>query len=46
MDITLDGSTRIYFIVGDPIAQVKSPGGVSAAAQEKGFNAVCIPAHL
>ena len=46
MNINLDGSTRIYFIVGDPIAQVKSPGGVSAAFQEKGFNAVCIPAHV
>lgn len=46
MNIQLDGSTKIYFIVGDPIAQVKSPNGVTAAFQEKGLNAVCIPAHV
>lgn len=42
----LDGASRIHFIVGDPIAQVKSPGGVSQAFQDAGLNAVCIPAHV
>lgn len=46
MDISLNGSTRIYFVVGDPIAQVKSPTGVTAALQSRGLNAVCIPAHV
>ena len=28
---TLNGATRVHFIVGDPIAQVKSPAGVTQA---------------
>ena len=46
MDIRLDGETRIYYVVGDPIAQVKSPTGVTTAFQQRGLNAVCIPAHV
>lgn len=46
MDMRLDGSTRLYFVVGDPIAQVKSPEGMTAAFIENGQNAVCVPAHV
>ncbi len=42
----LDGATRVHFIVGDPIAQVKSPAGVSLAFQEHGQNAMVMPAHV
>ena len=42
----LDGSTRLHFIVGDPIAQVKSPAGVSQTFLDAGQNAVCLPAHV
>ena len=42
----LDGSTRLHFIVGDPIAQVKSPGGMSQAFAARGRNALCVPAHV
>ncbi|MEY4294544.1 MAG: hypothetical protein RLY82_232, partial [Pseudomonadota bacterium] len=42
----LDGATRVHFIVGDPIAQVKSPAGVSLAFQERGHNAMVMPAHV
>lgn len=42
----LNGESRVYFIVGDPIAQVKSPYGVTVAMQQQGFNAVCVPAHV
>lgn len=42
----IDGASRIHFIVGDPIAQVKSPAGVSQALQAAGLNALCIPAHV
>lgn len=45
-NLNLDGATRVYFIVGDPIAQVKSPVGVSHALQDAGRNALCIPAHV
>lgn len=42
----LDGSTRLHLIVGDPIAQVKSPAGVSQSFLDAGLNAVCVPAHV
>lgn len=42
----LDGSTRVLSIVGDPIAQVKSPGGVTQALIDAGLNAVVIPCHV
>jgi hypothetical protein len=34
----LDGASRLHFIVGEPISQVKSPAGVTHALQSKGFN--------
>lgn len=46
MHNTLDGATRLYYIVGDPIAQVKSPAGVSQALQARGHNALVMPAHV
>jgi shikimate dehydrogenase len=42
----LSGATRLHHIVGDPIAQVKSPAGVTQAFQERGHDAVCVPAHV
>jgi shikimate dehydrogenase len=46
MTTPLDGATRVHYIVGDPIAQVKSPAGVTQAFHDKGHNAICIPAHV
>lgn len=46
MSQTLSGATRVHFIVGDPIAQVKSPAGVTQAFHAAGRDAVCIPAHV
>lgn len=43
---TYSGATRVIFIVGAPIAQVKSPAGVSAALRERGRDAVVVPAHV
>jgi shikimate dehydrogenase len=42
----LSGATRVHFIVGDPIAQVKSPAGVSQAFHAQGRNAYVMPAHV
>lgn len=42
----LDGATRLLVIVGDPIAQVKSPAGMTATLQQAGRNAVVVPAHV
>jgi shikimate dehydrogenase len=42
----LTGATRVHFIVGDPIAQVKSPAGVTQALREHGCNAILVPFHV
>ncbi|NHO33403.1 shikimate dehydrogenase family protein [Acetobacter fallax] len=42
----IDGNTKIYPIVGDPVSQVKSPQGMSEGFRERGINALCIPAHV
>jgi shikimate dehydrogenase len=41
-----DGGTRLIPIVGDPIAQVKSPAGITAALQARGVNAYVMPVHV
>ncbi len=43
---TYSGATRVLFIVGDPIAQVKSPAGVTQALRALGHDAVVVPAHV
>jgi shikimate dehydrogenase len=42
----LDGRTRVLAIIGDPIAQVKSPAGVTRALAEAGRNAVVLPIQV
>lgn len=46
MPTPLSGASRVHFIVGDPIAQVKSPAGVTQAFADHGRDAVCVPAHV
>ena len=46
MTLQLNGATRLYPIVGDPIAQVKSPAGVSETLQAAGLNALVVPMHV
>jgi hypothetical protein len=41
--IAINGATRLHAIVGDPIHQVKSPGGLTQAFAREGLNAVLIP---
>lgn len=43
---SLSGATRLHYIVGDPIAQVKSPAGVTQAFLARGHNAYVMPAHV
>jgi shikimate dehydrogenase len=40
------GATRVLFIVGDPIAQVKAPAGVTRSLREAGVDAIVVPAHV
>lgn len=42
----LSGETRVLSIVGDPIAQVKSPAGMTQALRDHGHNAVVVPIHV
>lgn len=46
MALNLTGATRLYFIVGDPIAQVKSPGGMTGAFAARGHDGVLVPAQV
>jgi len=42
----VDGATRIYGIIGDPIAQVRSPAVFTEKFRALGKNAVMIPLHV
>jgi shikimate dehydrogenase len=42
----LSGETRIHLIVGDPIGQTKSPGGLTRVFAERAIDAVCIPMQV
>ncbi len=44
--VSLSGASRVYFIVGDPIAQVKSPSGVTQSFHDQGRDAFVMPAHV
>lgn len=46
MVLRLDGETRLYPILGDPVAQVKSPALLSAILAERGVNALVVPFHV
>lgn len=46
MDVTLDGETRLHFIVGDPIAQVKSPASLTAILNARRINAMVLPVQV
>jgi shikimate dehydrogenase len=40
------GATRLYVIVGDPIAQVRSPAGVSAEFAARGHDGILVPVQV
>jgi len=42
----INGKTRVYGIVGDPIEQVRSPEMVTWEMQKRHHNAVLIPMHI
>jgi shikimate dehydrogenase len=42
----LNGKTRLYGIVGDPIEQVRSPEMVTHELHSRGINAVLLPIHI
>ena len=42
----LNGETQVVFIIGDPIAQVKSPALLTRRFAERGENTVVLPGHV
>ncbi len=44
--IRIDGTTRLYAIVGDPIAQVRSPEVFTEGFAAAGINAVMLPVQV
>ena len=46
MTIQLTGATRLYIIIGDPIAQVKSPGGMTAGFAARKHDAIMVPMQV
>ena len=43
MALQLDGATRLYPIIGDPIIYARSPTVFSAGLAARGRNALCVP---
>lgn len=46
MNLELTGATRLNVIVGDPIAQVRSPGGVTQAFIDRGHDGILAPVQV
>lgn len=46
LPLPLSGETRLFVIIGDPIAQVGSPGLFNPAFRRRGAKAVLVPAHV
>lgn len=46
MDVMLNGETRLFYVVGDPIGQVKSPASLTAIMVGRGANALVVPTHV
>ena len=44
--IKITGATRLYCIIGDPIAQVRSPETFTARFAAAGIDAVLVPVHV
>lgn len=46
LPLPLSGATRVFAILGDPIAQAGSPALFNAAFRRKGIEAVLVPLHV
>lgn len=42
----IDGNTRVFFVLGHPVAQVRAPEVFNPLFQAHGVNAVLVPAHV
>jgi shikimate dehydrogenase len=46
MSLSLDGETRLHLIIGDPVAQTRSPAGLTQEFARRWVNAVCVPVEV
>ena len=46
ISLNLTGATRLNIIVGDPIAQVKAPHGVTQAFADRGHDGILVPVRV
>jgi shikimate dehydrogenase len=46
ISLNLSGATRLNIIVGDPIAQVKAPHGVSQTFADRGHDGILVPVRV
>ncbi|MCR4266916.1 shikimate dehydrogenase [Nitratireductor sp. ZSWI3] len=44
--VSVDGSTKIMGVIGDPIAQVMTPTAINPIFAARGANIVCVPLHI
>ncbi|WP_439577136.1 shikimate dehydrogenase family protein [Elioraea sp.] len=44
--MAIDGTTRLYGIIGDPVDRVRSPGFFNAVFARSGLNATFLPLHV
>ena len=44
--IPVNGSTRLYAIIGDPLSHVRTPAVFNQRFREAGIDAVCVPLHF
>ena len=42
----ISGSTRVFMILGDPVAQVRAPEAFNHLFARHGVDAVLVPAHV
>lgn len=41
-----NGATRVFGLIGDPVAQVRAPGPLTARFRDAGINAILLPMHI
>jgi shikimate dehydrogenase len=44
--ISINGCTRLFPIIGDPVIYARSPELLSKSFAERGVNAICVPMHV
>ena len=45
-EISVNGNTKIMGVIGDPIAQIKTPKAINPIFSQRGANIVCLPFHI